>query len=160
MYYQESLGSASGLYKYSLINKIEIIKDGIANLFFYDNTGNTPNLTNVNINPDLFFVNFKLQGYYNYIKRTTPERNQLMIVFTDSPNHIETIDLTHRLSYQISADDIGNEDLQNIAAVYLGENVRGFLTYKRKQYSYQALVDDSISIELTPDIGLVEGTEE
>lgn len=160
MYYQESLGSASGLYKYSLINKIEKIDAGTANLFFYGNTGDTPNLTNVNLNPDLFFVNFKLQGYYNYIKRTTPKRNQLMIVFTDSPNHIETIDLTHRLSYQISADDIGNEDLQNIAAVYLGENVRGFLTYKRKQYSYQALVDDSISIELTPDIGLIEGTKE
>lgn len=168
IYYQQGLGGASGLYKYSLISKIinNITQDAEGNnvvnynLFFYGTTGDTPDLENVNLNPDLFFVNFKLQGYYNYIKRTTPKRNQLMIVFTDSPNHIETIDLTHRLSYQISADDVGNEDLQNIAAVYLGENVRGFLTYKRKQYSYQALVDDSISIELTPDIGLVEGTKE
>lgn len=167
IYYQEALGDASGLYKYTLITKVEkttvtetvngVVTTKPAYEFSFIKNRDNLILKLEDINTDYFYVNYRIQAYTNYINRTTPGRNEFIIVFTDSPNHIQRFDLTNRLSYILSADDVGNEDFQNIAAIYLGSNVRGFITYKRKQYSYQALVDDSISIELTPDGQIIEG---
>jgi hypothetical protein len=53
----------------------------------------------------------RLQGYNNYIKETTPHANEVIIVFTDTPDSISHIDLTNRFSYSISAEALGQDDL-------------------------------------------------
>lgn len=108
------------------------------------------NKNNDNDNYNELYINPCIKGYDNYIEATTPKENEVIIVYSDHPNHIERISLKDRLSYGISAEDFGQEDLRNIAAVYIGKNVRGFITYKRKLYSYQAVLDDGLVIELTP----------
>lgn len=97
-----------------------------------------------------YYVNLRLQAYQNYIDRTSPNYNEVIIVFTDNPNHIVNIDLTERLSYSIDASQLDQEDLQNISAIYVGKNVRGFATYKRKLYSYKAILDNGLSVTLEP----------
>ena len=106
------------------------------------------------------YVNPRIQGFDNYIAATTPADGEVVIVYTDNPNHIEHIDLTNRLSYNISAEDFGQEDLRNIAAVYIGKCVRGFMTYKRKQYSYRAVLDDGLVVDLTPDTYIKQSDKE
>jgi len=46
------------------------------------------------------------------------------------------IDLNDRLDYEIGADDL-QYGIRNIAGIYMGDNVRGFCSYKRKGYSYR-----------------------
>ena len=38
----------------------------------------------------------------------------------------------------------------------MGSNVRGFMTYKRKQYSYEAVLDNGLTVSLVPEEKLKE----
>lgn len=96
------------------------------------------------------YINPMIKGYQNYIDATTPSDSEVVIVYRNNPLNIEHIDLADRLSYSISAEDFNQADLQNIAAVYLGAYVRGFMTYKHKLYSYRAVLDDGLVIDLIP----------
>lgn len=146
---ENTLPDISNLSDYKYLNKLTIyeqITSGTTGVFKYDlvTTIDESKIKNYYLNP-------KVQAYHRYIERTTPGYNEVIIVFNDDPNHIERIDLSKRLSYSIDAEALGQKDLQNIEAVYLGENVRGFMTYKSKRYSYNALLDNGLSLALSPE---------
>ena len=143
LYERVKTNAVMGVYKY---NKIININEKIKNL----------NDSTKKEYLDSLYLNPKYQGYDNYIEATTPTDSEVVIVYTDNPNHIEHIDLADRLSYNISAEDFGQEDLNNIAAVYIGKCVRGFITYKRKRYSYRAILEDGLVVDLEPDEKIIK----
>ena len=170
---QSTFQTIQGIYNLPPLSTAETITDWIKNnhhlLTFFEKKETSikgvfryeevsfPNPKDFNFDTSQLLLHPRLQGYNNYIKETTPHANEVIIVFTDTPDSISHIDLTNRFSYSISAEALGQDNLQNIAAVYMGSNVRGFMTYKRKQYSYEAVLDNGLTISLVPEEKLEEG---
>ena len=92
-------------------------------------------------------LNIRNQAATNYSKMTTPGPNEIIIIHTNSLNNPVKIDLTNRLSYHFSIEDY-EDGYRDLAGIYLGTNVRGFATYKRKIYDYKALAADGVYIDL------------
>lgn len=94
-----------------------------------------------------YYLNIYAQATKNYTQLTKPQDNEVIIVMTDNLSNPIRIDLSQRFSYELQLDN--NYSFDNIEAIYLGKNVRGFATYKRKLYEYRALVADGTYVDLT-----------
>ena len=128
--------------------------DGFSNGYYYKKISTTINNNNEeNVDNSPYYLNLRAQAAKNYSAMTTPGPNEIIIVYENDYNNPVTIDLTNKFSYQLLGYDY-EDGYNNIAGIYLGKNVRGFATYKRKLYEYHALVADGTYMDLTIKGGL------
>lgn len=84
------------------------------------------------------YLNYRTQAIKNYINATRPDDNSIIVTYEADENDVPAlreVRLRDRLDYEIKTDD-KEYGIQNISGIYLGDNIRGFCSYKRKGYSY------------------------
>lgn len=135
LYYKQITDQGSGVFETIKVPDSYTVaeSDGIYTIKYeYNNETVTKNLSDL-------YLHLRNQAIRNYMAKTQPDDNTFIIGYeADEFNNpsLRYIDIKDRLDYHIQTDDL-TYGIRNMTEIYLGNNVRGFSTYKRKGYSYR-----------------------